>query len=91
MLFFGEPISANEAYQYGLVNKVVPEDKLEETIKSFVTKAGHLSGEVISHGKKVLSTQQSEDIEKAYCIAGEGMDKNIREKEDCQEGLKAFS
>jgi hypothetical protein len=39
-----------------------------------------LSGEVISFGKKVLSTQQTEDIEKAYCIAGEAMNKNIKEK-----------
>ena len=78
MLFFGEPISAQEAYQYGLLNRVIPEDKLEETVNSFILKANNLSGEVISHGKRVLTSQQSQDIEKAYCIAGEGMNKNIK-------------
>lgn len=29
MLLFGEPISAQEAFQYGLINKVVANDKLE--------------------------------------------------------------
>lgn len=28
MLLFGESITAHEAYQYGLVNKVLPADKL---------------------------------------------------------------
>ncbi len=30
MLITGEPINAEEALKYGLVNKVVEEDKLEE-------------------------------------------------------------
>lgn len=29
MLLFGEPISAEEAFKYGLINKVVPTEKLD--------------------------------------------------------------
>ena len=36
MLLFGEPISAQEAFQYGLVNKVVHEDKLAEETESYI-------------------------------------------------------
>ena len=44
MLLFGEPISAQEAFQYGLVNKVVPNDKLDETVEEYISKANQLSG-----------------------------------------------
>lgn len=30
MLLFGEPISAAEAYHYGLINKVVKAEQLDE-------------------------------------------------------------
>jgi enoyl-CoA hydratase/carnithine racemase len=77
MLLFGEPISAREAYQYGLVNRVVANDKLEEAVEEYIAKANHLSGEVLALGKRVLASQQSLDLEKAYCVASEGMRENI--------------
>lgn len=33
----------------------------------------NLSGEVIGLGKKVLRQQEKESLEKAYCLAGDGM------------------
>ena len=42
-------------------------------------------------GKRVLSQQVDCDLEKAYCVATEGMRENIIEKDDCKEGLTAFS
>jgi len=44
MLLFGESITAEEAYKYGLINKVVAGDKLEEEINFYIAKAGKLSG-----------------------------------------------
>ena len=44
MLLFGEPISANEALQYRLVNKVVPNDKLNDAVDEYIGKANNLSG-----------------------------------------------
>lgn len=80
MLLFGEPISAQEALTYGLINKVVPNDKLDEEVSSYITKANKLSGEVVALGKRVLNNQSNLDLEKAYCVAAEGMRENILEK-----------
>lgn len=44
MLLFGEPISAQEAFTYGLINKVVPNDKLDEEVDAYIAKANNLSG-----------------------------------------------
>ena len=44
MLLFGEPISASEALQYGLVNKVVPNDKLDDAVDEYIGRANSLSG-----------------------------------------------
>jgi enoyl-CoA hydratase/carnithine racemase len=84
MLLFGEPITAQEAFSYGLINKVVPNDKLEEEVSSYIAKANKLSGEVIGLGKRVLSQQSCLDLEQAYNVAIEGMRENIMEKEDCR-------
>lgn len=62
MLLLGEPISAQEAFQYGLINKVVQKDKLNLAIKEYITKANGLSGEVVALGKRVLANQSPLDI-----------------------------
>lgn len=43
MLFFGEQITAQEAYHYGIVNKIVAEDRYKETIDSYISKISALS------------------------------------------------
>ena len=63
MLLFGEPISAQEAFQYGLVNKVVPNDKLDETVEEYISKANQLSGQVLKLGKIVLNNQSKLNLE----------------------------
>ena len=44
MLIFGEPISAKEAYHFGLLNKVVEEDEMEKKINDYIMKCLNLSG-----------------------------------------------
>ena len=70
MLLFGQSITAAEAYQYGLINKVVSNDKLDEEVESYISKANKLSGEVLALGKRVLSKQSPLSLEQAYFIAG---------------------
>ena len=84
-------ITAEEAFNYGLINKVVEDDKLDQTVNQYIEKANKLSGEVIALGKRVLSKQLPLDLEEAYCVATEGMRENIIEKQDCREGLAAFA
>jgi enoyl-CoA hydratase/carnithine racemase len=85
MLLFGEPISAQEAFQYGLVNKVLKdEQQLDAEVNAYIAKLHKLSGEVIALGKGVLDRQVTQGIEEAYCTATAGMKENILTKEDCQ-------
>ncbi len=92
MLLFGEPISAQEAFQYGLVNKVVAEGQMKAEIEGYISKASHLSGEVLALGKAALDQQLSApDLPEAYCLAGKAMHDNITSKADCKEGLAAFA
>lgn len=85
MLLFGESISAQEAYQYGLVNKVLKdEQQLDAEVNSYISKLHKLSGEVIALGKDVLDRQITQGIKEAYCTASGGMRENILTKEDCQ-------
>lgn len=45
MLLFGEAISAKEALQYGLINKVVAGEKeLNDEVNGYIEKLSHLSG-----------------------------------------------
>ncbi len=73
MLLFGESITAGQALQYGLTNKVVKAEQLDEEINNYINKAGKLSGEVISLGKKIFNEQSNLHLEDAYCIAEKGM------------------
>ena len=59
MLLFGELITASEAYQYGLVNKVVAKDQLQTEIEGYIKRVHHLSGEVIALGKQAYNRQAS--------------------------------
>lgn len=90
MLVTGDTITADEALHYGLVNKVVEEDKLEEETNKLVEKIRGYSAEVISLGKQTFYKQmEMEKLEDAYCIAGSKMVENL-EKDDCKEGIDAF-
>ena len=85
MLLFGESISAQEAYQYGLVNKVVPEGQMHTTVEDYISKAKQLSGEVLTLGKAALDQQlTAPDLASAYCLAGKAMHDNITNKSDCK-------
>ena len=90
MLVTGESITAEEAFRYGLVNKVVPEDKLDEETFKLIDKFRNYSPEVISLGKSGFYKQlEMEKIEDAFCSAGSKMVENL-EKDDCTEGINAF-
>ncbi len=46
-------------------------------MSAYIAKANKLSGEVLTLGKRVLNNQVNLDLEKAYCVATEGMKENI--------------
>lgn len=53
-LMLGEPIGADEAFQYGLINKVLPENELDEYVSAIVHKLACKPGIAMRHTKALL-------------------------------------
>jgi enoyl-CoA hydratase/carnithine racemase len=90
MLMTGEFIDAATAREFGLVNRVVPLEKLDEEI-------GRLAGAIIAKsplavatGKRLFYPQLEAGVEEAYRMAAEAMACNMM-GEDAQSGVAAFT
>ncbi|MGO9019993.1 MAG: enoyl-CoA hydratase [Syntrophobacteraceae bacterium] len=89
MLLSGRFISAEEALQFGLVNKVVPADKLAEETRNWALELAQASPFVLSLGKKAFYSQVDLDERSAYDYAKEVIAMNCL-AEDAFEGMSAF-
>ncbi len=89
MLLTGEPISAQEALHYGLVNKVVPRERLEEETMALARKIAQASPLVVGIGKQAFYRQLDMPQPQAYDYTQEVMSLNALAR-DAQEGMCAF-
>ena len=89
MLFTGRMVSAKEAEQFGLVNKVVPLDKLEEETKKLAEKIAEASPLTLQIGKAAFYAQVNLSDANAYDIGNEVMVNNLF-ADDAREGIRAF-
>jgi len=89
MLLTAEPITAQEALTHGLVNKVVPDEKLEETTLGIAKRLCTFSRPVVALGKRCFYEQITKPRDEAYRIAESAMVHNLSYS-DAQEGIKAF-
>ena len=71
MLFTGEFISAQEALQFGLVNRVVPTEELDETVKKLAEHICQFSRTVLGVGKEAFYRQIEMSERLAYAYASE--------------------
>ncbi len=85
----GRDIPAEEAERVGLVNKIVPPEKLEEETMSLAKKFAQAPTKSIGLIKRTLNKSLSSDLD--TILAYEAYIQQIAsETEDHQEGLKAF-
>ena len=89
MLLTGRMISAREAEQYGLINKVVPADQLAAETKTLAEKVAEASPLTVSIGKEAFYTQVNLADFQAYDYAKQVIVNNLF-AEDAREGLSAF-
>ncbi len=89
MLLTGEPISAEEALQYGLVNRVVAPDRLEEETRQLAGRIASASAPVLGMGKQAFYRQLDLPQDLAYAYAQEVMSLNALHP-DAHEGICAF-
>lgn len=89
MLLTGTAIDAPTAREYGLVNRVVPAERLREESYALAGRIADASPLTVSIGKQAFYTQIDLDQPKAYAYAKEVMSLNAM-AEDAQEGMGAF-
>ncbi|OQV20083.1 Enoyl-CoA hydratase domain-containing protein 3, mitochondrial [Hypsibius exemplaris] len=89
LLYTGEPITAAEALQHGLVSSVVEEAELEKETIRLAHRICQMSPAVIAVGKKFLRAQVEMDRKLAYQEGERVMVSNLA-LSDGQEGIAAF-
>ncbi|MFO1019121.1 MAG: enoyl-CoA hydratase [Planctomycetales bacterium] len=89
MLFTGVPISAQEAEHLGLVNRVVPLEKLSETTLELAAQIATASAATLALGKRAFYRQLNMDRPEAYQLASQVMVENSQ-MPDAKEGIDAF-
>ena len=89
MLLTGTPIPAAEALEFGLINRVVPAERLEEEVTDLARRIASASSVTLAIGKPAFYRQMDLDRPAAYEMAQKVMVDNLME-EDAHEGITAF-
>jgi len=90
LILSGKIITAQEALQLGLVNKVVPKDDLDSETEQFVKPYLKLSAEVLRLTKKAIIKGLTDDLEPSLKVIEDIYLGELMKTEDANEGLKAF-
>lgn len=89
MLLTGDTIDAATALAWGLINRVVASEKLDDEVQRFVDRILARSGAAIALGKSTFYSQIESGLICAYGVAGAAMTSNLQ-FEDAAEGIDAF-
>lgn len=89
MLLTGTPIDARTAAEWGLVNRIVPTERLREETITLARQIAEASPLTVGVGKQAFYAQIDLDHAKAYDYTKEVMSLNAL-AEDAQEGISAF-
>ena len=90
MLVTGDFISARQAVDRGLINRVVAPDELDAEIEKLVASILQKPRMAIAMGKELFYRQREMGIEAAYQLAGQTMAVNMMDQ-CAQEGVTAFT
>ncbi|CAH1042863.1 enoyl-CoA hydratase [Halomonas sp. TD01] len=89
MLLTGEFISASQAADWGLINRVAEESELDSTVEALTASICAKSAVAVRTGKAMFARQLAMPLEEAYAFAGETMACNML-ADDVAEGIDAF-
>jgi enoyl-CoA hydratase/carnithine racemase len=89
MLLTGRPIDAATACEWGLVNRVVPAEALDDEVAGLVDAIARSSPLTVGIGKEAFYSQIELDEHRAYDLTKAVMTMNAR-ADDAQEGMCAF-
>jgi enoyl-CoA hydratase/carnithine racemase len=89
LLLTGEPIDAETAVEWGLVNRVVPAEQLDAAVAELVAAIARSSPVTVGIGKQAFYEQVDLDEAAAYAVTKGVMTSNSQ-VDDAQEGMSAF-
>jgi len=87
LILSGETISAQEALNMGLINKVIPEASLAEEVNGFVEKFKKLSGVVLRLAKEATLAGLNDDTDKGLKVIEKIYLDRLMKTKDAIEGL----
>jgi len=93
MYLLGERMSAQDAAAFGLVNKVVPQEKLMETAMAWANQLSEVAPLALQSLKELLRAIEGDTIQEAFKTIRTADLPNYRQmlkSEDAQEGVSAF-
>lgn len=90
LVYTGKIIDANTAFQWGLVNKVVPAGELMAAVKEFAQELAGKAPVAIKVAKSLIDRGADVDLESALAMEREGFGV-VGSSEDLQEGVSAFT
>ena len=89
LVFFGDAVSAKDAQDLGLVNRVVPADDLEATAAEWAGRLAKGPTATLALAKKLLNSAHDIDRSAAFEQEALAQEENMK-TEDAQEGVKSF-
>jgi enoyl-CoA hydratase/carnithine racemase len=89
MLLTGEMIDAGTALEFGLLNRVVPRNALQDTVSELASTIAAKSPLAVRLGKKAVREQAGLSLAEAYECASRVMVENMLAG-DAEEGVRAF-
>ncbi|RJT37567.1 enoyl-CoA hydratase [Mesorhizobium waimense] len=89
MLLTGETIDAATAKHFGLVNRIVPRQYLNQIVTKYAQTIASKSSLVIKTGKEAFYAQAEMGLSDAYAYTGRVMVENMLAR-DAEEGIGAF-
>jgi enoyl-CoA hydratase len=89
MMLLGEQISAEDAVEYGIANKVVPPDQFQDAVQEWAKKLASKSPVLMRLGHDAMYRQQDMALDDALEFLRSQLSLTFT-TEDIQEGVKAF-
>jgi len=89
MLLTGEPISAAQALEWGLVNRVVPAEQLDAEVQKLASTLAAKPPATVAAGKRAFYQQMDLGLEQAYALASGVISASFAHEEG-RAGMDAF-
>ncbi len=90
ILLTGDLVTADEAVQLGLVNKVIASNEIENHVETFAQRLIDTNSQhAMMLTKKMIADVQTMTLEEALTFASK-MNATARESDDCKKGIDAF-